>query len=290
MENFRKISRNTPLYPFKWLKKHLQIEGNLFGKLEGFNLSGSIKVRTVASILESLQKRGLSQGAEIVEATSGNTGVALCQLAPTIGCKPVLFMTDEAFERKRELFRSLSATCMLSPTELGMKGARAHMHTYLSEHPSAVPLEQFSSPYGPLGQKEVGEEILAELPNVNCICAGVGTGGTVMGIAKAIEKSPQTKLYAVEPASAPNLSGGKIAPHKLYGLGAGFYPSLFNPSACSGIWQVQDEEAEEMVKLALRCEGILLGNSSGASLVCAVRYLRQHPGHVAVAICPDFGR
>lgn len=264
---------------------HIRIN-RLFGdqaqvwiKSERSNPGGSIKDRIALAMVEDAEARGLLKpGATIIEPTSGNTGVGLAMVAAVKGYKLILVMPDSMSVERRRLMLAYGASFDLTPREKGMKGAIARAEELLAATPGAWMPQQFSNPANvDVHVRTTAEEILADFPEgLDALITGVGTGGHISGCAQVLKKAwPQLKVFAVEPAASPVISGGAPAPHPIQGIGAGFIPDNLHTALLDGVIQVDAEDAREFARRSAREEGLLVGISSGATLAAIAQQLPQ---------------
>lgn len=263
-------------------------------KLESFNPGGSVKDRIAMSMILEAEKAGkLKPGATIIEPTSGNTGIGLAMLAAARGYRLILVMPDTMSVERRSLLKAYGAEFILTPGYLGMKGAVDEVERLLKENPDYFVPQQFANPANPdIHRKTTAREILEQTGGrLDAFVAGVGTGGTLTGVGEVLkEKLPHVKIYAVEPASSPVLSGGRPGPHKIQGIGAGFVPAVYNGKVVDKVIPVEDEEAMETSRQLAAKEGLLVGISSGAAVAAALQVARElGAGKRVVAIAPDTG-
>ena len=264
---------------------HIRIN-RLFGdthkvyvKSERSNPGGSIKDRIALAMVEAAEASGeLKAGATIIEPTSGNTGVGLALVAAVKGYKLLLVMPDSMSIERRRLMLAYGASFDLTPREKGMKGAIARAHELAAQTPGAWVPQQFENPANiDVHVRTTAQEILKDFPNgVDVIITGVGTGGHLSGVAKVLKAQwPQLKVYAVEPAASPVISGGAPAPHPIQGIGAGFIPKNLLTELPDGVIQVDAEPAREYARRSAREEGLLVGISSGATLAAIAQKLPE---------------
>ena len=264
-------------------------------KIEFFNPGGSVKDRIALAMIEDAEKSGvLVPGATIIEPTSGNTGVGLAWVGTSKGYKVILTMPDTMSVERRNLLKAFGATIELTPGSEGMKGAIRRAEELREATPGAVILGQFVNPANPAAhERTTGEEIWKDTDGkVEIFVAGVGTGGTVSGSARALKKhNPEIKVFAAEPASSPVLSGGAPGGHKIQGIGAGFVPETFDRSVVDGIITVSNEDAFAGARALAKSEGLLVGISSGAAYHAALTLalLPENAGKTIVALLPDTG-
>ena len=259
---------------------------NVWIKSERSNPGGSVKDRIALAMVEDAESRGLLQpGGTIIEPTSGNTGIGLAMVAAVKGYKLVLVMPDSMSIERRRLMLAYGATFDLTPREKGMKGAIARAEELLATTPGAWMPQQFENPANiEVHVKTTAQEILADFPEgIDALITGVGTGGHLTGVAKVLKaKFPQLKVFAVEPAASPVISGGAPAPHPIQGIGAGFIPKNLDTALLDGVIQVDAEAAREYARRSAREEGLLVGISSGATLAAIAQKLPELPAGATV--------
>lgn len=275
---------NTPLY-------HIE-NTNIYVKLEKFNAGGSVKDRAVLWMLTKAMENGsIEPNSVLVEATSGNTGIALSMLGAVFGIPVIIFMPESMSVERRQLVKSYGAQLVLTPATLGMQGAIDAMEEYKKEHANAKSLGQFENSDNVLAHYEsTGKEILEQMDRVDIFVAGIGTGGTFSGVAKRLkEHNPNILCYAGEPETSAILSGQKVGPHKIQGIGANFVPKNFDRELCDDIMLVSSEEAIKETVAFAKQTGILVGISSGANIALARRLAWRNPDKNIVTIAPDGG-
>ena len=297
VNNLVELVGETPILRPRKIEKlaGLPEETRLLLKLEYFNPLSSVKDRIALAMVEDAEERGLlNEKSVIIEPTSGNTGVGLAFVAAAKGYRILITMPDSMSVERRTLLTALGAELVLTPGSLGMKGAVRKAEELQVQIPGGIILQQFNNPANPLVHRtKTGQEIWdATEGKVDIVVAGVGTGGTITGIARFLkEKNPGIKTVAVEPYSSPVLSGGVPGAHKIQGIGAGFVPRVFDFSVVDEIYQVKDEEAFDTSRTLAREEGLLVGISSGAAAYAAAQVARrkENRGKTIVAILPDTG-
>lgn len=267
----------------------------LVAKLEMFNPSGSVKARTALVMIEDAEARGLLRpGATLIEPTSGNTGIGLAMVATIKGYRLVLTMPETMSLERRNLLKALGAEIVLTPGAEGMAGSIAKAEALRDATPGAVILQQFDNPANAaVHERTTGEEVWADTDGqVDVFVAGVGTGGTVSGVARALKKhNAAVRVVAVEPASSPVLSGGKAGPHRLQGIGANFVPGNYDASVIDEVLSVADDDAFRAARELAATEGLLAGISSGAALhaACTLASRSDLQGKRIVVLLPDTG-
>ncbi|GAB6932083.1 cysteine synthase A [Calditerricola satsumensis] len=271
-------------------------EANVYVKLEWFNPGGSVKDRIAWSMIEEAEKEGkLKPGDVIVEPTSGNTGIGLAMVAAAKGYKAILVMPDTMSLERRKLLRAYGAELVLTPGAEGMRGAVRKAEELVAENPNYFMPQQFKNPANPKVHRETtGRELLEQaeqIGGIDALVVGVGTGGTITGAGEVLkEKYPHLKIYAVEPADSPVLSGGKPGPHKIQGIGAGFVPDILNTEIYDGVITVKNEEAFETGRRLAKEEGLLGGISTGANVFAALKVARElGKGKNVVTFSPSNG-
>ena len=264
-------------------------------KLERFNPGGSVKDRTALAMIEDAEQRGLLQpGGTIIEPTSGNTGVGLAWIGRLKGYRVLLTMPDTMSVERRNLLAVYGAELVLTPGAEGMKGAIAQAQAIQAATPNSIILGQFTNPANPaIHYATTGQEIWADTEgNVDVFIAGVGTGGTVSGVGRALkEHNLAVEVIAVEPASSPVLSGGQAGPHKIQGIGANFVPDTYQSAYIDRVMTVTNEEAYAAAKQLAAQQGLLVGISSGAAYhaACQLAQQPQYAGRTIVVLLPDTG-
>jgi cysteine synthase A len=263
-------------------------------KLERANPGGSIKDRIALSMIEDAESRGaLKAGGTIIEPTSGNTGVGLAMVAAVKGYRLVLVMPESMSIERRRIMLAYGAEFVLTPREKGMRGAIEKAKEILESTPNSWMPQQFENPANiEIHRHTTAAEIIADFPEgIDYLITGVGTGGHITGCAQVLkEKFPQLKVFAVEPAASPVISGGAPSPHPIQGIGAGFIPTNLQTPLLDGVIQVTNDEAFEFARRAAREEGLFIGVSSGASLAAVLKKLPEIPeGATVLTFCYDTG-
>lgn len=276
---------NTPM-----IKLNNIGNSNLYVKLEKYNPAGSIKDRAVYYMVENLEKNGLlKKGDVLVEATSGNTGIALSMIGSLKGYKVIIVMPETMSVERRTLMKAYGAELILTDGSLGMKGSIEKMNKLLSENSNYISLKQFDNEYNPLAHYETtGVEIYNQVKDIDIFVCGVGTGGTISGVGKYLkEQNPNIKVVAVEPEGSPVISKNKKGSHKIQGIGAGFIPKNYNKNVVDEVMTITDEESYKGVRIMAQKEGILVGISSGANVYAALKLCEMYPDKKIVTVAPD---
>ena len=276
---------NTPM-----IKLNNIGNSNLYVKLEKYNPAGSIKDRAVYYMVENLEKNGLlKKGDVLVEATSGNTGIALSMIGSLKGYKVIIVMPETMSVERRTLMKAYGAKLILTDGSLGMKGSIEKMNKLLSENSNYISLKQFDNEYNPLAHYETtGVEIYNQVKDIDIFVCGVGTGGTISGVGKYLKKqNPNIKVVAVEPEGSPVISKNKKGSHKIQGIGAGFIPKNYNENVVDEVMTITDEESYKGVRIMAQKEGILVGISSGANIYAALKLCEMYPDKKIVTVAPD---
>ena len=293
--NLTELIGNTPLLQLSNYSENKNLQANIIVKIEAFNPAGCVKERIALSMIEDAEEKGiLKPGVEIIEPTSGNTGIGLAMVAAIKGYKLTLTMPETMSVERRNLLKAFGANIVLTPGATGMKGAIQRALELQTEKPGSFIPQQFDNPSNPeIHRTTTGEEIWRDTDGqVDIFVAGVGTGGTVSGVGQALKAhNPKVKIVAVEPSDSPVLSGGNPGPHKIQGIGAGFIPKNYYPSVVDEIIQVTNDNAILTARQLAQQEGLLVGISSGAAVYAATQLaLRpENKGKYIVALLPDTG-
>ncbi len=291
-KNILSLIGNTPLVRINHLCS--KDDAEIWAKLEGNNPAGSVKDRIALSMIEAAEKDGrLKPGGTVIEPTSGNTGIGLAMVTAVKGYRLILTMPETMSLERRQLLQAFGAELILTEGEKGMMGAVEKAEEILKNNPHYLMPQQFENPANPeIHRKTTAIEIINDLGEVpDGFVACVGTGGTITGVGEVFRsKRPDVWIVAVEPAASPVLSGGNPGPHKIAGIGAGFFPGVLNTKIYNEIIPVTDEDAAETTRqLSLR-EGILAGISSGAAMWAALKVAKKlGSGKKIVVILPDRG-
>jgi cysteine synthase A len=286
---------NTPLLELTNYNEEKGVQGTIVAKLESFNPGGSVKDRIGHSMILDAEEKGLiNKDTVIIEATSGNTGIALAMVAASKKYKLILAMPDTMSIERRSVLKALGAELVLTPGKDGMKGAIKKAEELAAQTPNSFIPRQFDNASNPeIHRKTTAEEIWNDTDGkVDIFIAGVGTGGTITGVGEALKKkNPNIKIVAVEPTDSSVLSGGAPGPHKIQGIGAGFVPAVLNSKIIDEIYKVKNEESFEASRDLARTEGLLVGISSGAAAFAATEIAKrsENKGKTIVVLLPDTG-
>ena len=294
-KNLTELIGRTPLMELAEYSRKYGLKQNIIAKLEAFNPAGSVKDRVALAMIEDAEARGaLKPGATIIEPTSGNTGVGLAMVATIKGYHLMLTMPETMSIERRNLLKALGAEIVLTDGLTGMAGSIAKAQELRASIPGSIILQQFENPSNAqIHTLTTGEEIWTDTDGkVDVFVAGVGTGGTICGVARALKKhNPDVYIVAVEPESSPVLEGGVEGPHRIQGIGANFIPAFYDASVVDEVLPVPDDEAIRGGRELASTEGLLAGISSGAA-VYAARLLAQRPDFAdkkIVVLLPDTG-
>lgn len=294
-EKLTELVGRTPLLDLQRLAAKKNAQAQVVAKVEYFNPGGSVKDRIALNMIEDAEHKGiLKPGSVIIEPTSGNTGVGLAWISRVKGYEAIIVMPETMSRERQNLLRAAGAKLVLTSGAKGMKGAIEEANRLKDETPGAVILGQFVNPANPdMHERTTGEEIWQDTDGkVDIFVAGVGTGGTVTGVGRALKKhNPNVKIVAVEPESSPVLSGGQPGAHKIQGIGAGFIPQTYDSQVIDEIIQVSNDNAILTGRELSLYEGLIVGISSGAATYAALQLaLRpENKGKRIVALLPDTG-
>ncbi|MCZ6907716.1 MAG: cysteine synthase A [Deltaproteobacteria bacterium] len=268
-------------------------DAEVWGKMESLNPGGSVKDRICLAMIEAAERTGqLKSGGTIVEPTSGNTGIGLALVAAVKGYRLILTMPDTMSEERRSLLAAYGAKLILTPDTKGMGGAIRKAEQLVLEHPDYFMPQQFNNPVNPeIHRRTTAVELLDKFRQIDAFVSGVGTGGTITGVGEVLrERMKGIRIYAIEPAASPVLSGGEPGYHNIQGIGAGFIPGVLNTRIYDEVITVSDEDASLFARRLALEEGIFIGVSSGAACYAALKVAKNlGKGHVVVTILPDTG-
>jgi cysteine synthase A len=294
-KNLTDLIGNTPLLELSAYSQINKIDARIVAKLEYFNPAGSVKDRIGYAMIKDAEEKGiLKQDSVIVEPTSGNTGVGLAFAAAALGYKLIITLPESFSMERRQLLAALGAELILTPAQEGMAGAIRKAEEIAAATPNSYIPQQFSNPANPeIHKLTTAEEIWRDTEGaVDIFVAGVGTGGTITGVGEGLKsKKGSVQIIAVEPYDSPVLSGGKRGAHKIQGIGAGFVPDNFNRAIVDEIIKVKNEDAIETSRQLAKCEGLLVGISSGAAAFTATQIAGrpENKGKTIVVLLPDSG-
>jgi cysteine synthase A len=294
-ERVTEMIGSTPLMRLKRMEKRGMSGSQIIAKLEYFNPGGSAKDRVgYYMIVDAEQRKVLKGNGVIIEPTSGNTGVGLAMTAASRGYRTIIVMPENMSEERKRLMKAYGAELVLTPAELGMKGAIAKAEELQKEIHNSIIMDQFNNPANAkIHYLSTGPEIWKDTDGtVDILVCGVGTGGTISGTGKYLkEKNPNLKVVAVEPAASPLLSGGEAGPHKIQGIGANFIPGILDRDIIDEVMTVSDEDAFNIMKDMARIEGLFVGISSGAAVYAALQLAKriENTGKKIVVVLPDTG-
>ena len=286
---------NTPLLELSGTEKELKLHARIVAKLEFLNPLRSVKDRTALALIERAERKGLiGPGTTIIEPTSGNTGIGLAFIAAIRGYRLILTMPDAMSLERRTLLKSLGAELVLTPAHEGMAGAIRKARELAGNTNDAYIPQQFENPANPdVHRRTTAEEILRDTDgDVDIFVAGIGTGGTITGVGQRLKKElKRVKIVGVEPYSSSVLSGNRPGPHKIQGIGAGFFPKTLDTTVYDEIVRIKDDEAFAVGRLLATRDGVLTGVSSGAAAAAAIKLARrpENEGKTIVVLLPDTG-
>ena len=263
---------------------------NVYVKLEKYNPAGSIKDRIALSMVEGAERKGiLNKESVLVEATSGNTGIALAMVGKLKGYKVIIIMPETMSMERRQLVKAFGAELILTEGSKGMNGSIEKLNDLLKENKNYVNLGQFENEDNPrIHYEATGPEIYKELPDVDVVIAGIGSGGTISGIGKFLkEQNENVKVIGIEPKSSPLITQKKAGAHKIQGIGANFIPKNYDENIVDKVITVSDEDAFEIVRLMANKLGILVGISSGANIFGSIEIYKKYPDKKIATVAPD---
>ena len=275
---------NTPIVKINNLGE------NIYVKLEKYNPGGSIKDRAVYIMIEEMEKRGeLKKGDTLVEATSGNTGIALTMISKLKGYDVIIVMPETMSKERRSIITNLGAKLLLTDGKLGMKGAIVKAQELLNINKNYKTIKQFENEDNAYGHyKTTGAEIYKDVKDIDIFVAGIGTAGTLIGVGRYLkEKNPNIKIIGVESKNSPIISQDKSGEHKIQGIGAGFIPKIYDSNIVDEIIVIDDNKAIETMELLAKKEGMLVGISSGANIYASILISEKYKDKKIVTVAPD---
>ena len=283
----------TPMVELSKIENEFSLKSKIIAKLEFLNPAGSSKDRAAKTILDEAEEKGLlKKGDTIIEATSGNTGIALSMLGAIRGYKVIIVMPDTMSKERIAIMKAYGATVVLTDGEKGMAGANQKALEIKEKTEGSFIAKQFENPSNPNAHYlSTGPEIYESTEgSVDIFVSCIGTGGTLSGVGKYLkEQNPSIKIYGVEPESSPLLTKGISGKHKIQGIGANFIPQTYDSTVCDKVYTVSDEDAYEIARLISKKEGICVGISSGAALKCAIEIAKTEENKNIVVLLPDTG-
>lgn len=294
-QSVEELIGNTPLLRLHRLEKACELNAVLLAKIEGFNPAGSVKDRAALYMINAAEREGkLTPGAVIIEPTSGNTGIGLAAICAVRGYRAVIVMPDTMSPERIALMRGYGAEVILTPGKEGMQGAIIAAQKLAKDTPNAFIPSQFENPANALAHEETtAQEIISDTDGaVDVFVAGIGTGGTISGVGRALKKAiPAVKIVGVEPESSPVITKGKAGAHGLQGIGAGFIPTIYDAAAVDKVETATERDAFTYARLLGKTEGVLCGISGGAALAVAVLEAKkkENEGKTIVVLLPDSG-
>lgn len=291
MDKYMELVGNTPLFECERFNKINNLKSKIYCKLEFFNPSGSIKDRAVKEILNDYLEKGLiNKDTVIIEATSGNTGISLSCMSRALGIRSIIVMPNNMSSERKEIIDALKSELVLTDGKYGMNGANKKARELLNKIPNSILLDQFNNSNNVLAHVKTAEEIFDNIKDIDYIVASVGSGGTVMGIAKYIKNNNiNCKVVVSEIEDNPILSKGKIGEHNIQGVGANFIPSILDVDLIDRIILVSEKEVYDVANEFVEEEGILIGMSSALNLAAALKIAKIDENKKIVVIFPDNG-
>ncbi len=289
MKNIIDLIGNTPIVKLDKIKNEFNLTADIFAKLEMFNPAGSVKDRVALSIIKEAKRKGkIKDGAVIIEATSGNTGIGLALVAPAFNCRAVIVMPDTMSKERRDLIHAYGAEIVLTDGKLGMAGAIQKAEEIAKTTKNSFIASQFTTPSNPSAHyKTTGPEIWRDMAGkIDIFVAGIGTGGTISGVGKYLKmQNPNVQIIGFEPEKSPFLTKGEKGAHNLQGIGAGFIPETLDLSVVDEVLTIKEEDAYNSCRLLSKIEGYLVGITSGACLSCAVEIAKKEENKSKNIVC-----
>lgn len=280
-KNALKLVGNTPIFNID--------NTNIYVKLEKYNLGGSVKDRAVLGMLQAAFNENLiDENTILVEPTSGNTGIALAMFGAIFNIKVIIIMPESMSLERRQLIKAYGAQLILTPKELGTKGAIAKAEEIIAQNKNAKMLQQFKNSNNPQFHYDVtANEILTQVPDIDIFIAGVGTGGTISGVSRKLKEVKNIHSIAVEPIESAVISGNAPGAHPIQGIGAGFVPDNYDATVVDEVMTISGDEAKNCAKAFMRQHGIAVGISSGAAIAVALKVAESNPTKNIVVVAPD---
>jgi len=291
MKNILDLIGNTPLVELKNIQKKYQLKSKIYAKLELNNPTGSVKDRTALSLInDAIKNKKITKENTIIKATSGNIGISLSFVCKQLGYKSLIIMPDNMSLERRKLIQENNATLILTPGNLGMQGSIDKLNQLKQQDPSLVSLNQFDNLSNKYAHYITGQEIIRQLPNIDIFINGIGTGGTISGVAEALKQNNSNiKVLGIEPYSSPLITKGYSSTHGIQGIGANFIPSILNKEVIDKIYTIKDEDAYYYKDELFKEENIFCGISAGANLKLAIDIAETEENKNIVIIIPDRG-
>ncbi len=282
---------NTPLIELRRIEEKYHLKGHIYAKVEGFNLGGSIKSRPAKLIIqEAVAQNLITKDTIVIEPTSGNMGISLSLICGIMNIPFIAIMPDNVSKERRSLIAAYGGQVELTPAKDGMKGCFVRLDELKEQYSHVYVPSQFTNPLSVQAHYETtGPEILRDLPNVEALVAGIGTGGTIMGVSKRLKEDHSMTVIGVEPKTSPMISKGQAGKHEIQGIGANFYPPLLEKDYIDEMELIDNDEAFEGAEELAKEEGLFVGISSGAAYKAALKAAQSGKYEQIVVILPDFG-
>ncbi len=291
-ENIFDLIGNTPLLRLKKIEEKYHLKSQIYAKLEGFNIGGSVKSRIAYFMIkEALKKGEINKDTVIIESTSGNTGISLAMVCAFLNLTFIAVMPDNMSNERQKIIKIYGGKVVLTPAEYGMKGTMEYVELLKRKHPNHFIPSQFDNENNSLTHYlSTGPEIIRDLPNINAFVACLGSGGTITGVAKKLkEYNSSIKVVLVEPKESPLIKEGYAEAHKIQGIGPNFIPKILSLENVDYLENVSFNEAIETLYEISKIEGLFIGYSSSAALKVAINYAKKHENESIVVLFPDFG-
>ena len=291
MKNILDLIGNTPLVELKNIETKYQLKSKIYAKLELQNPTGSVKDRTALSLInDAISNNKITKENTIIEATSGNIGISLSFVCKQLGYQSLIIMPDNMSLERRKLIQENDAKLILTPGSQGMQGSIDKLKELKEKDYNLVSLNQFDNLSNKYAHHTTGKEIIDQLPNIDIFINGIGTGGTISGVAEVLKQyNENIKVYGIEPASSPLITKGYSKPHGIQGIGANFIPSILNLDVLDKVETITDEDAYFHKDELFKEENIFCGISAGANLKLAIDIAKKEINKNIVIIIPDRG-